>query len=37
MLKYALVKLKLKHKYTEAIKETQNNNNTNDGSKASSY
>ena len=37
MLKYALVKLKLKHKYIEAIKEGQNDNNTNDGSKASFY
>ena len=37
MRMYAQSKLKLKHKYTKAIKEIQNDNNTNDGSKASSY
>ena len=37
MLKYVVVKLKIKYKYIEAIKESQNDNNTNDGSKASSY
>ena len=37
MLKYALVKLKLKHKHTEAIKRVKNDNNANDGSMASSY
>ena len=37
MQMYAQSKLKLKHKYIEAIKESQNGNNTNNGSKASSY
>ena len=38
MRMYAQSKLKkLKHKYTEAIEESQNDNNANNGSKASSY